>query len=94
MRKFGLFSEFWPFTQMYYYIVANRHSATYVCVLCFLTDSIFFPSFKRFQKSTLPFPDFASFVAFVVLEQELIELHKTVFLRAESMSENTFTRIH
>ena len=26
----------------------------------------------------LPFPDFASLVAWVVLEQELIQLHKTI----------------
>jgi len=48
-----------------------------MCVRVFV---VFFPFFKLFQKSILPFPDFDSLAAWTVLEQELIELRNTIFL--------------
>jgi hypothetical protein len=37
----------------------------------------------------LPFPDFSCFVAWIILEEELIELRNTFLPHAESLSENT-----
>jgi hypothetical protein len=46
------------------------------------------------KKSKLPFPDFATFVACVLIGQEFIQLRNNVFLSAETLPYNTFIRIY
>ena len=64
-----------------------------MCFGAFLGTGSCFLSLNFSKKSMLPFPDFASLVARIVLEQELNKICvKQFFLRTENLSENIFIR--
>jgi hypothetical protein len=51
----------------------------------FLRERLFFHFLKFFKVINAAFSDFATFIAWVVLEQEFVELRNNFFLRAENL---------
>jgi hypothetical protein len=66
-REVVFVNVFWSFFNFHCILLAKPHAAMRVCVLWLCIEGFLFRFNKPSNKSLLPFPDFAIFVALVLL---------------------------